>query len=218
MDSAHDLGGKAGHGPVATDEPLVPFHSDWEARMWGIARSIAPHPSGGLDWWRHCRECIGAVDYLERPYFDSWMQTWSAYLIDQGLITLEELTGAAPITPLEGFTPPAAADAPAMISKLVRFDRPAQTPPRFEIGAQVRCTLDVGPGHTRLPAYVRGRSGTIIAQHGEHVYPDQSARGMHDYDHLYTVEFMNRDLWPEAAGSDDSVCLDLWQSYLEPGK
>ena len=34
---------------------------------------------------------------------------------------------------------------------------------------------------------------------------------------LYTVRFAARELWGEAANpADHSVCLDLWEHYLEP--
>ena len=90
------------------------------------------------------------------------------------------------------------------------------TPPRFAIGAAVRCRLDGASGHTRLPQYVRGRAGIIHAHHGGHVLADAAARGEHRGEHLYTVSFASSDLWPEAKGSGDRVFVDLWESYLEP--
>ncbi len=71
MDGPHDLGGKQGYGPIEVNEPDVAFHHDWEGRMWGLARS-AGAPGVTIDWWRHVRELIDPVDYLSRPYFDSW--------------------------------------------------------------------------------------------------------------------------------------------------
>ncbi len=90
------------------------------------------------------------------------------------------------------------------------------TPPRFAIGATVRCRLDGAPGHTRLPQYVRGRAGIIHSHHGGHVLADAAARGEHRGEHLYTVSFASSDLWPEAKGSSNRVFVDLWESYLEP--
>jgi nitrile hydratase subunit beta len=87
--------------------------------------------------------------------------------------------------------------------------------PRFALGATVRCRLDGGSGHTRLPGYVRGRAGVIHAHHGGHVFADASARGEERGEHLYTVGFASADLWPEAKGSADRVFVDLWESYLE---
>jgi nitrile hydratase subunit beta len=35
---------------------------------------------------------------------------------------------------------------------------------------------------------------------------------------LYTVKFRARDLWGEAASPRDTVCLDLWEDYLESAR
>ena len=88
--------------------------------------------------------------------------------------------------------------------------------PLFALGGHVRCRLDGGSGHTRLPGYVRGRAGVIHAHHGGHVFADAAARGERRGEHLYTVSFASSDLWPEAKGRRDRVFVDLWESYLEP--
>ena len=89
MDGIHDLGGKEGYGPIDVDESETPFHAPWEGRMWGISR-LARAPDWTIDWWRHVRELIDPVDYLKRPYFDSWAQTHLAAFINSGIISLEE--------------------------------------------------------------------------------------------------------------------------------
>ena len=72
------------------------------------------------------------------------------------------------------------------------------------------------PGHTRLPRYARGREGEIVALRGTHVFPDSNAHGRGEDPHpLYTVRFMARELWGPDAAPRDSVCLDLWEPYLE---
>jgi nitrile hydratase len=56
----------------------------------------------------------------------------------------------------------------------------------------------------------------IVAQRGVHVFPDSHAHGKgEDPRPLYTVRFAARELWGEAANPRDSVCLDLWEPYLE---
>ena len=70
-------------------------------------------------------------------------------------------------------------------------------------------------GHTRLPRYVRGRSGLIEAVRGAHVFPDTHAAGLGEQPQwLYTVRFQASELW----GSDTTaaaVCVDCWEPYLE---
>ena len=82
MDSVHDLGGKQGYGAIDVDEPEVPFKHEWEGRMWGIS-SCSGSSDWTIDWWRHVREAIDPVDYLTRPYFDSWAQTELAAYVTQ---------------------------------------------------------------------------------------------------------------------------------------
>jgi nitrile hydratase len=57
-----------------------------------------------------------------------------------------------------------------------------------------------------------------VRWHGAHVFPDANAHGLGEQPrHLYTVRFAARELWGEAANPRDSVCLDLWEAYLERG-
>ena len=86
----------------------------------------------------------------------------------------------------------------------------------FAAGDAVRAR-NINPlGHTRLPRYVRGRAGEITALHGAHVFPDSHAHGKgEDPRPLYAVRFTASELWGEAANPRDSVCLDLWEPYLE---
>ena len=191
MDGVHDLGGREGFGPIVDKADERPFHDDWEMRAFGIKQSAAGGRHWTIDWFRHSRELTDPVDYLTRPYFDQWLTTLAAQMIDEGYLTLDEIRAGAPASVVK----------PAV--------------PRFVLGATVRCRLDGHSGHTRLPAYVRGRAGIIHAQHAGHVLPDASAHGEERGEHLYTVSFASSDLWPEAKGSGDRVFVDLWESYLE---
>ena len=71
-------------------------------------------------------------------------------------------------------------------------------------------------GHTRLPRYVRGRTGTVSGIHGNHVLPDSTAhdRG-DDAQPLYSVRFSATELWGNDAPNRDCLFIDLWESYLE---
>ena len=72
-------------------------------------------------------------------------------------------------------------------------------------------------GHTRLPRYLRGHAGEIVAVHGAHVFPDSHAHGKgEDPRWLYAVRFEARDLWGEDRPAGDRVHADLWEPYLEP--
>jgi nitrile hydratase beta subunit len=217
MDGVHDLGGREGFGPIVDKDDDKPFHADWEMRAFGITQASGASSSWTIDWFRHCRELAVPVDYLTRPYFDQWITTRAAQLIDEGYLTLEEIQAAAssfapkPSRPLQ--TPDAAR---TLVKSPTSFAVSVNAPPRFALADKVRCRLDGGSGHTRLPGYVRGRAGLIHAHDGGHVLPDASARGEKRGEHLYTVSFASSDLWPETKGSADRVFVDLWESYLEP--
>jgi nitrile hydratase beta subunit len=218
MDGIHDLGGKQGFGPIETEEDETPFHTDWEAREWGLAQ-CARTPGITIDWWRHCRELIAPVDYLERPYFDSWAQTDFSTYIESGWITIDEvISGKSDATSQDRGKAPEAKSLQQVLDAdhdcVVRFDAEIDRPPAFETGQSVITATHGHEGHTRLPQYARGHSGTIHAHHGAHVFPDLSAKGEEVHQHLYTVVFSAAELWGELVSSNDKIYLDLWENYL----
>jgi nitrile hydratase len=216
MDGIHDLGGRQGFGPIDAREAEEPFHAPWEARVLGMVRAMSRVPDWSIDWFRHCRELIDPVDYLSRPYYDQWLQTYAAMMVNSGVATVDEVACGKASGVARGL-PPAMAPAAVQAAKraVVRFDR-AGGRPGFAVGDAVRAKAHGVPGHTRLPAYARGRRGRIAASHGAHVLPDANAGGEPRAEPLYTVAFDAVELWPEAEGRRDRVFLDLWESYLEP--
>jgi nitrile hydratase len=87
----------------------------------------------------------------------------------------------------------------------------------FHAGERVR-SRNINPvGHTRLPRYARGKVGMIHRDHGVFVFPDSNALFLGEKpQHVYSVRFAARELWGEQAAVQDSVYVDLWDSYLEP--
>ena len=216
MDGIHDLGGRQGFGAVAVSEPEEQFHEPWEARVRGLVNAMTRLPDWNLDWFRHCRELIAPVDYLTRPYFDQWLQTYAAMLVSSGAATVEELaSGRASFSVPSLPAPQSAAEVAAIFSGARRFDAEVDSAPAYAPGDAVRAVAQGARGHTRLPGYVRGRRGCIECHHGAHVLPDANALGEKRYEHLYTVGFDAAQLWPESQGSRDRVFVDLWESYLE---
>ena len=211
MDGPHDLGGKDGFGPVKTEAP--PFAHDWERRQWALSKNV-PLPDGTIDWWRHGIENKDPATYLSLPYFEKWCLNEIAHRIDRGVFTLDEvLTG----TPTSRQEPPAEPlDMDGTLARLrannTDFRVDMDAPPAFAVGDTVRTTNTPTVGHTRLPAYARGHTGTIVAHHGGHLYADAGAKGEHRGEHLYTVEFTASELW--GTDAPDTTCLDLWEPYL----
>ena len=217
MDGIHDLGGREGFGPIDVDEPEEPFHAPWEARVLGIVRAMSRPPDWSSDWFRHCRELIDPVDYLTRPYYDQWLQTYAAMMINDGLAKVEELASGRAQSPVQGLRPPMPPEQVEAANKsMARFDRDDAPPAQFQVGQAVRAKNHGIPGHTRLPGFVRGRRGTIETCHGAHIVPDASALADPRAEPLYTVSFDASELWPDEPPRRDRVFLDLWERYLDP--
>jgi len=215
MDGIHDLGGKLGYGPVDVNEPEEPFHADYEGRMWAISRT-ARAPGVTIDWWRHIRELITAEDYLNRPYFDSWGQTTIASMIDAGVFNIEELeSGISQTQPLGHVE---IVDYDGVLKQntgmAFKFDRRVEEPAKFSVGQSVLTNAKGHSGHTRLPEYARAKVGVITHYRGAHVFADDGAKGLENAQHLYTVSFKATELWGDTANPNDSVSLELWESYL----
>jgi nitrile hydratase len=95
-------------------------------------------------------------------------------------------------------------------------ERRLDAAPRFSVGQTVRTVAVTTSGHTRLPAYARGRLGVIVALQGGWVFPDTNAHGRGENpEHLYCVRFAGEELWGREAEPGQSVHLDLFESYLE---
>jgi len=218
MDGIHDLGGKQGFGPIDVNEPEEPFHAPWEARLHAMVRVMSRPPTWTIDRFRFVRECIEPTDYLTRPYFDQWAQTYAALMIWSGLATAGELVSGHSVSGTAGLGEPL---RPGPVTKqhkssFRRYDDPNGPASAFTIGRRVRTNAHGTSGHTRLPTYLRGRLGTVTATHGAHILPDASAHGETRYVPLYTIAFEATELWPESAGRTDLVHAELWESYLAP--
>ena len=221
MDGIHDLGGKHGHGAVEREVNEPAFHSRWEAAVFamaGIGRRTGAWTNA--DRFRHAIERIDPVSYLTDTYYGRWLGGIEALLVETGILTSVEVTAKA--VELGADSAARVAARPASSSDLIPYPpdsgtaRRAQVAhPRYAVGDEVRTVENVTPGHTRLPAYARGKRGTVIARHGSWVYPDSNAHGLGESPtQLYTVAFDGTVLWGEGAEPDVVVSLDLFEPYL----
>jgi nitrile hydratase len=220
MNSAHDLGGQHGFGPVNAEpesqEPV--FHADWEKRVLGLVRVLGALGVWNGDMSRHARERQHPVDYLRHTYYENWLAGLEKLLVEKGLVTATELASGIAAGPaadnLRSRILKAADVAKALEGSPATM--PLDTKPRFQIGDRVRARNNHPIGHTREPRYVRGRVGVVCRHHGGHVFPDQSALGIRSARHLYTVRFEARELWGDQADPRSTIHVDLWEDYLEP--
>jgi nitrile hydratase beta subunit len=217
MDGIHDLGGKQGFGPVDVNEPEEAFHSEWEARAYGVVRAMKKAPDWTIDRFRFTREQIEPADYLLRPYYDQWLQCYAVLMVESGKATVEELAAGH----AKGGSPgtqrlPSPADVAAeRASAAVKFDRAYTSAFRFKDGDAVITKAHMHGGHTRLPGYARGCRGKIFHVRGAFVLPDDAAHGVETAEPLYTVAFKASEFWPDD-NVDHVVHIDVWERYLEP--
>lgn len=218
MNGGQDLGGMMGFGPI-DPEPCEPvFHAQWERRAFALTLAMGASGMWNLDMARHARESLHPARYLASSYYQIWLAGLTRLLGEANLVTPEELaTGRQHEAPSPGPRVLRAADVDRVMARGTRSSREARAPARFRQGEGVRARNMHPQGHTRLPRYLRGRHGEIVALHGAHVFPDSSAHGGgEDPQWLYTVRFTARELWGEDRNEGDTVHADLWEPYLEP--
>ena len=82
-------------------------------------------------------------------------------------------------------------------------------------GDRVRVRNDFVPGHVRMPGYIRGKTGVVVAESPAYPFPDAHAHGVKAADEpTYDVRFDAEELWPNAA-DPAFVHVGVFQSYLE---
>jgi nitrile hydratase len=91
------------------------------------------------------------------------------------------------------------------------------TTPRFKVGDTVKTRVDNPKGHTRLPRYVRGRTGTIESVRGVAPVPDDTVKNGAKGDDVpfYGVLFEMQELWGQDAEPGAELVIELWESYLQ---
>ena len=202
---AHDLGGRTGFGAVDVDPDEPVFHDPWERTARALVyATLMNTPNPTTSGFRHGIERMEPDHYLGSSYYEHWLTCAATLAVEGGLVTrelLEERAGGS--FPLS---------RPAADVATEELGTGAE---RFTAGDRVRVSDEPAPGHTRRPAYVRGRVGTVTGVHGRFSLPDVEAHSTRRIrEATYTVRFRAADLWPEG---DASACVhvDLWDSYLE---
>jgi len=199
MDGIHDLGGKQGFGPIA--HPDAPHKETWEPRIRALSGCALINHVYNMDEFRHAIERMSPRHYVTAQYFERHLTAIATLLVEKGLATqkeLEELAGGS--FPLSGPIGPG---------------RPPALPQTFAIGDKVRVKTDYVPGHVRFPAYIRGKTGEVVAITPAYPFPDAAGHGMKaPMEPTYDVRFRARDLWADAC--DDAMNhVGVFQSYLE---
>ena len=218
MNGAQDLGGKMGFGRVDPEENEPVFHAGWEGRALGLTLCSGALGLWNIDESRHARETLHPADYYSSSYYEIWIKGLEKLLVRHGCVTPQELESAAAQTPApDGLTPFPADKMPAALARGGPCDRPVESKPRFATGDRV-VVRNINPtGHTRIPTYAKGKTGTIEEVCGAFVFPDDNAHGRGENPQwLYCVVMRGRDVWGPDADATLTVSIDAWESYLEP--
>jgi nitrile hydratase beta subunit len=199
MDGMHDLGGKQGFGKMAY--PPAPQDESWEPlvrALWILGVRAGLY---NMDEYRHAIERMAPVHYLGAPYYERTLTAVASLLVEKGVVTAQQLAAwAGGAFPLSRPIGPGRACAPAH---------------GFAIGERVRVKNEFTSGHTRMPGYIRGKAGVVVAISPPYPFPDAAGHGMPEtWEPTYDVRFRSAELWPDS--SDEAlVHVGVFQSYLE---
>jgi nitrile hydratase beta subunit len=215
VDGVHDMGGMHGFGPVVPDG--TNFHSDWERRIYGLAR-VTRSAGIGSGMFRAAIESMPPDEYLAASYYERWMFGLERRLDQGGVLTPEDVeTGMARFAD----APVPERIDPELAERCVDAQRKggpmaAAAAARFRPGQRVRVHRMRPVEHTRCPRYVRGAFGVIERVHGDAKLPDAVARGEDlPPEALYAVRFRSDDLFGPGEEPGFRVLVDLSESYLE---
>lgn len=221
MNGVHDMGGMQCYGPIVREANEPYFHQRWEERVFGLFFGCFAGGHFNVDMLRAQIERMPGDEYLRTSYYEHWLHAIEHLLLANGTLTREAIDDAC----RRGggiSTPPAAptnALPVAMVDGLIRTGASTRMTdaiaPLFKVGDRVRARDHNPMTHTRIPRYIKGRCGVIERDHGVYSFNDTMAHGLgHEPQHVYSVRFMARDLWGEQANARDSVCIDLFESYM----
>jgi nitrile hydratase subunit beta len=219
MDSIHDLGGMQGFGAppaVERDEPV--FAEPWEGRAFGLSLLSMRLSGTNLSAFRHAMERLEPLAYLGDGYYGRWLNGAENLLVDSGILAPGAVDARARRLRGEEVAEPPAPEPrkPDYQATAAGSIRQVEAEPRFAAGQRVRARDAHPRGHTRLPRYVRGRTGTVETVQRPELLPDTHAHFQgENAQHLYSVRFDSRELWG-AEAEPFSLNIDLFEQYLEP--
>jgi len=242
MKLQHYLGGLEDLGPIDFERRV--FVQDWEQRIFGIHVAMMGL-SGHLDqalpkypiddvpttfastWtWADLRkgaEAMNPFAYFQYRYYEKWLGGITGFLVSKGYVSDEELEGkvgaylADPGQPL-----PEGGDT-AIDDQVIRYLRQGDSPrrgpadPKFSVGDRVTVTNVPATDHTRLPGFLRGRTGTVERVfEGNYAYFCDTDDGLGPPMPVYAVGFDPADIWGGMAESGSTIYGELYEVYLTP--
>jgi nitrile hydratase len=218
VNGIHDIGGMHGFGAVDHDPSAPAFHADWERRTFASFVATLGQGMYDMDEVRYSIERMEPSHYLSCRYYEKWLTGMETLLTEKGVLSEAEIVDRIESFESGDATVPERNDASLVaalrdgMQSAYEVTAPSQTP-AFEMGDAVRVTEVHSAGHTRVPGYVRGKTGTVVDHRGTFSLPDartESETGAP----VYSVEFAQSDLWGPS-GEGEILRVDLWETSLE---
>ncbi len=236
MKLQHYLGGLEGLGPVTFEKRV--FVEPWEKRIFGIHVAMmalssqlplpaTPSKFNSVWTWADLRkgaESLNPFDYFKYRYYEKWLGGISGYFVEKGYVTEAELAARTEQILAKPATPPAKGGDPAIDKRIVTYlvegdspKRDTAVTPRFSKGDKVLVKNVPTVEHTRLPGYLRNRTGIVDTVYpGNYTYltstgPDGVGPAMP----VYCVLFDAEDLWKGNTEKNVEIYADLYEAYLD---
>jgi nitrile hydratase subunit beta len=202
-----DLGGQNVPDAIVPEPEGELFHAPWEPRVMALVVAMGPTGLSNIDMNRSARETL--PNYRDLSYYEIWLAGLEKLLLQKGVL------GDAPPAPIQVLR---ADHVAAVIGKGSPASRSPVGPARYALGDRVRTLAAQPDHHTRLPAYARGKVGTVERIHGAHVFPDTNSQGLGESPQwLYTVAFDEKELWgAQEPLQHSTISVDAFEPYLEP--
>jgi nitrile hydratase len=211
VNSLHDLGGMHGFGKVWTMAERPAFHSDAERRVFRIMMGLVNAGWCDVDGFREAVESLPLTVYARECYPMNYFLGIETLLAERGVLLPGDLE--AWMQGVKG------KDWPATPPAIMEERGEAPLPALFKVGDTVTLRSINQEGHTRLPRYLRGQTGTITAERGVSDFPDTlAARAGRRPQPVYTVEFGAQDVWGESASASDRLSAEVFQDYIEAAR
>lgn len=243
MKLQHHLGGLENLGPVNLDTRV--FAQPWEQRIFGIHTVMmaeSAHLENALpgdavkalptafrsDWtWASLRtgaEAMQPFDYFKYRYYEKWLGGISQFFIDAGYVTEKELAEKTALYRSQPEAPLPSQTNAALDAQIDAYLRQGDSPwhaldraARFKAGQRVRIADPEAVDHTRLPGYLRNKTGTV-----DLVYSDAYAYfvstgvdGIGNAMPVYRIAFDAADIWgPGKSEPNTTIYADLFEAYV----
>ena len=217
MDGIHDMGGMDGFGPIPIEQDEPVFHAPWEGRVWALNSALGALGKWNIDAGRYTMEQLDPALYLQSAYYQRWLCRTENILIAHDMVTRQELESPPERCKVKSQGRALSVDeifARQRQARSARVDEDVAA--QFKVGETVRARNIHPKGHTRIPRYVRGKTGVIDRDRGVFIFPDTNAvvAGKKPQ-HLYSVQCSAQEVWGAEAASADKVYVDMWDDYLE---